>query len=64
MKGDSVWDEIHSIESYQAKLPIKFILSSIGYHSFRESFRTIAGFVTGVRCITSDNENYILRHRV
>lgn len=57
MKGDYVWDENHhSMESDQAKLPIKFILSSVGYHSFRESFRTIAGFVTGVRCITRDNK--------
>lgn len=43
VKGDCVWDENHSIESDQAKSPIKFILSSIGYHSFRGSFiRTIA----------------------
>lgn len=35
VKGDCVWDENHSIKSDQAKSPIKFILSSIGHHSFR-----------------------------
>ena len=61
MIGDCVWDENHSIESGQAKSPIEFILSSIGYHSFGGSFRTITGCYRCLDSIQFSAEGVILR---